>query len=136
MSRAGTAQPPDHPTARRSLSGAHPLATIAMTKQIATLPDWPTGWFDTNINRAVREIPTLSPTYLKEYIEHEAVPAREGGFTFTGKTLPDCNVELGQMFFACQVLWRITGCRTCPDYLEIHATSVASLSDLLELLPS
>jgi hypothetical protein len=107
-----------------------------MKKQIATLPPWPKDWSDTNINCAVREIPTLSPTYRKVFIEHENVPAREGGFTFTGKTLPDCNVELDQMFFACQVLWRITGCRTCPAYLEIHATSVASLSDLLELLPS
>jgi hypothetical protein len=107
-----------------------------MTNQIANLPPWPKDWSETTVNRAIREIPTLSPTCLKEFIEHEAVPAREGGFTFTGKTLRDCNVELGEMFFACQVLWRITGFRTYPAYLEIHATSVASLSDLLELLPS
>jgi hypothetical protein len=107
-----------------------------MEKQIANLPPWPKDWSETTVNRAIREIPTLSPTYRKEFIKHEAVPAREGGFTLTGKTLRDCSVELGQMFFVCQLLWRITGCRACPAYLEIHAISVASLSDLLELLPA
>jgi len=107
-----------------------------MKKQIASLPPCSKGWSDININHALREIPALNPTCLEEFIEHEAVPARQGGLTFAGKTLPDYSVELDQMFFAYQVLWRITGYRTCPAYLEIHAISVASLSDLLELLPT
>jgi hypothetical protein len=107
----------------------------AVTKQIADLPAWPEGWSDININRSIREIPALNPTCLKEFIEHEAVPAREGGLTFSGKTLPNRNVELDQMFFACQVLWRIAGLRACSTYLEIHSVSVASLPDLIELLP-
>jgi hypothetical protein len=107
-----------------------------MKKQIASLPPCSKGWSDININYALREIPALNPTCLEEFIEHEAVPARQGGLTFAGKTLPDYSVELDQMFFAYQVLWRITGYRTCPAYLEIHAISVASLSDLLELLPT
>jgi hypothetical protein len=108
----------------------------AVTKQIADLPPWPEGWSDININRSIREISPLSPRHRKEFIEHEAVPAREGGLTFSGKTLPDRNVELDQMFFACQVLWRITGFRAHPAYLEIHSASVASLSDLIKLLPA
>jgi hypothetical protein len=106
----------------------------AVTKQIADLPAWPEGWSGININRSIREISPLSST-RREFIEHEAVPAREGGLTFSGKTLPNRNVELDQMFFACQVLWRITGLRACSTYLEIHAVSVASLPDLIELLP-
>jgi hypothetical protein len=101
-----------------------------MKPKLADLPPWPEGWGDVTITRETREVP--SGTLC---VKHELVPFKQGGARLQAKVQCACDVNLGELFFACNILWRIIGFAHTPTCLEVYGQSVASLSDLIELIP-
>ena len=103
-----------------------------MKPKLADLPPWPAGWGSVTITRETRKVLSSTP-----YIRHELVPFKQGGAELCARVQVACDsVNLDELFFAHGILWRIIGFKDTPTDLVIRGQSVASLSDLIELIPS
>jgi hypothetical protein len=103
-----------------------------MKPKLADLPPWPAGWGDVTITRETKEVYSVTSC-----ARHELVPFKQGGAELCARVQVACDsVNLDELFFAHGILWRIIYVGHTPTHLEIRGQSVASLSDLIELIPS
>jgi len=65
----------------------------------------------------------------------EAVPLEMGGSRLSCKFSGAASIELGDLFMEFNILWRVIGYYFSEEGLEVHAISVCSLADLVELIP-
>jgi hypothetical protein len=103
-----------------------------MKPKLADLPPWPERWGDVTITRETKEVYSVTSC-----ARHELVPFKQGGAELCARVQVACDsVDLDELFFAHGILWRITGFKDTPTGLVILGKSVASLSDLIQLIPS
>ena len=107
-----------------------------MNARLLHLPPWPTGWRETTFCRQTKlTIPAVH--HFSHLPQHEAVLARHGGLSFNGLFNGDAVFRLDDVFFGADILWQVD--RSAFDAgacsWDIGATSVASLQDLVDLVP-
>jgi hypothetical protein len=86
------------------------------------LPPWPTGWSDTKI--VLRGEPL------------DLLPVYKGGHcSFSGIYHGVATFGLNDVFFAANTLWQVTRSAHGTQSAQVDAQSLASIKDLVELLP-
>jgi len=86
---------------------------------------------EVSLSRETRIIPSIDPRWTSE----ELIPYKQGGGRFAA-TYDGCySIDLGFVFVELGVLWQINGFAVGIDHVKIEARSVASLEDLVELIP-
>ena len=109
-----------------------------MNARLLHLPPWPTGWSELRFYRQSRPpIPAVAYFGIDTFPQREAVSAKEGGLSFAGLFHGDAVFRLDDVFFGAGVLWQVDKFAFDPDTYTwgIGATSIASLQDLVDLIP-
>jgi len=86
---------------------------------------------EVSFSRETRMIPSIEPGWARE----ELVPYKQGGSRLTVTYDGWYSISLGFVFMEFGVLWQINGFAVGVDHVKIEARSVASLEDLVELIP-
>jgi hypothetical protein len=105
-----------------------------MQATIASLPYDLREWYNWRYSRETYEYPA---TTRSGFTSAEAMPFRTGGAEFSGEVPAENNhAKLNEVFFLHGIVWKIIVVDTRKSgMLRIVAKSVASLQDLIELIP-
>ena len=112
-----------------------------MQATIASLPYDLREWHNWRYTREARECPA---TTRSGFTSTETVPFKMGGAEFSGEVLAENNhAKLNEVFFLHGIVWKIIEIYNVQmvvdtresGMLKIVAKSVASLQDLIELIP-
>ena len=82
-----------------------------------------------------RETQTVSSIEAGGWTREQVVPLKQGGGRLTATYDGRYSIDIGSVFMEFGVLWRITSFVVGDDCVKVEARSIASIQDLVELIP-